>query len=222
MEQLLVRQRAAEDHGHTPLRAVVLMRTPGFIDPADGLWTNPAQNWLIQRGAAGGTGDVAILKIAPIPKDGPLQPLRLSLADIREGQPVATSGYPHGSRMPMNDVASPTFTSGIVSAVSPNAWALPGDRTELVMDAMILGGNSGGPVFDVETGGVIGLVARNYRPEYRIPHRTGDTVVPMPLSLSFIEPAHLIQFHYQDARQAWSGDRKDETGDNIISPPANG
>ncbi|MCU0722246.1 MAG: trypsin-like peptidase domain-containing protein, partial [Planctomycetes bacterium] len=92
--------------------------------------------------------DVALLKIPGTN----YRPVDVSLFDdIREGDPILTMGFPKSYKVGHDTVAS---TQGIITKymLLPNK-----EVNEIVIDAAITHGNSGGPCFDLATGGVIGL-----------------------------------------------------------------
>ena len=112
--------------------------------------------------------DLALLRV-----DGPALPvltLREETDDpVREGQAVAFMGYPLGAALGF----APVTHRGMVSAIRPVAIPSPtatqldartaarirGGAFELYqLDATAYPGNSGGPLFDVSTGRVIGVV----------------------------------------------------------------
>lgn len=110
--------------------------------------------------------DIAILQI-----EGPKLPA-LTLADsdaVREGQSIGFTGFPIGGVLGF----SPVTHRGIVSSITP--IALPGGNAQQLnprlvrqlkngtfnifqLDATAYPGNSGSPVFNVETGAVIGII----------------------------------------------------------------
>lgn len=110
--------------------------------------------------------DLAILQI-----DGPsLPPLTLSSTPtIREGQEIAFTGFPIGGFLGF----SPVTHRGIVSALTP--IAIPGANSHQLneklikqikrgsfnvyqLDATAYPGNSGSPVYDVNSGEVVGVI----------------------------------------------------------------
>ena len=110
--------------------------------------------------------DLALLRFEgsamPVLTLGPAQP-------AREGQMVAFIGFPLGSNLGL----SPVTHRGIVSAITSVALPSPSARQldsraikalkdgafELLqLDATAYPGNSGGPLFDVDTGAVVGVV----------------------------------------------------------------
>ncbi len=103
-------------------------------------------------GTIGGT-DVALLKIPP----GDYEPVPLTpLSQVKLGDPVVALGFPVSY-----DVAglSIFLTKGVVVRFNRN---FQGKVESLTTDAKITHGNSGGPCFDLETGGVIGLNTWGY------------------------------------------------------------
>jgi S1-C subfamily serine protease len=110
--------------------------------------------------------DLAIISI-----EGPALPaLKLQNSDsVREGQSIGFTGFPIGGALGF----SPVTHRGIVSSITP--IALPGGNAQQLnekliqriksgafnifqLDATAYPGNSGSPVFDVETGNVIGVI----------------------------------------------------------------
>lgn len=114
--------------------------------------------------------DLALLRI-----DGPPLPA-LALGQsraIREGQPIAFTGFPIGGSLGF----SPVTHRGIVSAITPIALPSPTARQlsgTLInrlkngafdifqLDATAYPGNSGSPVYDEETAAVIGIINMVY------------------------------------------------------------
>ena len=110
--------------------------------------------------------DLAIISI-----EGPALPaLKLQNSDsVREGLSIGFTGFPIGGALGF----SPVTHRGIVSSITP--IALPGGNAQQLnekliqriksgafnifqLDATAYPGNSGSPVFDVETGNVIGVI----------------------------------------------------------------
>jgi S1-C subfamily serine protease len=110
--------------------------------------------------------DLALLQFdgAPVPK--------LSLRDsdtVREGQSIAFMGFPIGGALGF----SPVTHRGMVSSITPIALPSPssqqlnartiaslrsGSFHIFQLDATAYPGNSGGPMFDAETGQVLGVI----------------------------------------------------------------
>lgn len=105
--------------------------------------------------------DVAVLRMPKCPSLwGNAWPcLRLGdLRGIREGDDVATCGYP--LKWEPVDSTFPDLSKGIISRIDEkfdkdNKWEV----TKLVLDININPGNSGGPVFETRSGKVLGLVS---------------------------------------------------------------
>ena len=110
--------------------------------------------------------DLAIIRI-----EGPALPaLKVQNSDsVREGQSIGFTGFPIGGALGF----SPVTHRGIVSSITP--IALPGGNAQQLnekliqriksgafnifqLDATAYPGNSGSPVFDIETGNVIGII----------------------------------------------------------------
>ncbi len=109
--------------------------------------------------------DLAILRIT----GSPLPPLQLSTEQVREGQSIAFMGFPIGGALGF----SPVTHRGIISSITP--IALPGGNADQLrgtsirrlrggtfpiyqLDGTAYPGNSGGPMFDAESGKVVGVL----------------------------------------------------------------
>jgi len=109
--------------------------------------------------------DVALLRI-----DGaPMQPLPLATAPAREGQAVAFIGFPIGSLLGFAPVTHRGLVSSVVAMALPPPNAAQLDAAAIArlrqpafdiyqLDATAYPGNSGGPLLDVDTGQVLGLL----------------------------------------------------------------
>lgn len=95
--------------------------------------------------------DVAVLEISPTALPAGANEAALQCGEHpRIGTPVAIFGHP-------GDL-SYTATRGIISSIP---WVFP---TEFIQsDAVVNGGNSGGPMISLETGKVVGIAAASYR-----------------------------------------------------------
>lgn len=110
--------------------------------------------------------DLALLKV----KGRPFPALRLAAAGTaREGMDVALVGFPIGGVLGYRHVTHRGIVASIVASALPtlnsrqlnegNAARLRAGSFELLqLDATAYPGNSGGPLFDVETGQVLGVV----------------------------------------------------------------
>lgn len=102
--------------------------------------------------------DVALLRIIEGRAAKPIRPA--NLARVRIGQPVLALGEPAGY--------GHSVSAGIVSAIRQDNYF----RTDqfIQIDALIMGGNSGGPVVDAK-GRLLGLVSYGMRsgPQFIVP-----------------------------------------------------
>jgi S1-C subfamily serine protease len=148
--------------------------------------------------------DMASLRIVPPPPGSGMKiprPLKLSATPCEEGDDVAVCGYPLGWNLHSDyfggALLSPSFSSGIISAVLPHSDAPVVNRNMLQIDAMINPGNSGGPVFNMRTGEVVGIVVS--RTENVIQTAPGQLLggqdrIVISIGLARALPIHLAQF----------------------------
>ena len=111
--------------------------------------------------------DLALLRL----EGAPLPALQLEEAGaVREGQSVALMGFPIGGAFGFSAVTHRGIIASITTAALPAATAQSldpravrrlrdGNNLEVLqLDATAYPGNSGGPLFDAETGRVLGIV----------------------------------------------------------------
>jgi len=139
--------------------------------------------------------DLSLLRIS-----GPSLPaLKIKpAADVREGQTVAFIGFPLGGALGF----SPVTHHGIISSITP--IALPaGNAAQLKdkpirrlrsgafsiyqLDATAYPGNSGGPLFDVDTGEVVGILNMVFI------KGTKEAALEKPSGISYAIPASFLQ-----------------------------
>lgn len=139
--------------------------------------------------------DLAILRI-----DGPALPaLRLRNSDsVREGQMIAFTGFPIGGALGF----SPVTHRGMVSSITP--IALPGGNSQQLnekliqrikggtynvfqLDATAYPGNSGSPVFDTDTGEIIGIINMVFIKGSR------ESALSQPSGISYAIPANFLR-----------------------------
>jgi S1-C subfamily serine protease len=138
--------------------------------------------------------DLALLKIT----GPPLPALKIkSAAEIREGQSVAFTGFPIGGSLGF----SPVTHRGIISSVTP--IALPaansaqlkekpirrlrsGSFSIYQLDATAYPGNSGGPLFDADSGEVIGILNMVFV------KGTKESALEKPSGISYAIPASFL------------------------------
>lgn len=122
-----------------------------------------------------------------------------SAATVREGQSIALMGFPLGGLLGF----APVTHRGIVSSITPVALPGPASRQlagrtvrqlrdgsfdVLQLDATAYPGNSGGPLFDVESGEVLGVVNMVFVRETR------EAALVRPSGISYAIPAsHIVE-----------------------------
>lgn len=147
--------------------------------------------------------DLALLKI-----DGPPMPA-LALRDsdsVKEGQMIAFTGFPIGEVLGF----APVTHRGMVSAVTPIALPSPNARelrasvirriqtgsfNVFQLDATAYPGNSGGPLFDAETGEVLGVI------NMILVKATKEAMLTQPSGISYAIPANYLRDLLTTARQ---------------------
>ena len=138
--------------------------------------------------------DLAILKIT----GERLSPLKLgSVSSVREGQLYAFTGFPIGMVLGLH----PVTHRGIVSAITPNV--IPMLRSEQInlkllkrlqdpynvfqLDATAYPGNSGSPLYDPDTGEVIGVINKVFVQESK------ENVLSKPSGISYAIPVNHVE-----------------------------
>lgn len=138
--------------------------------------------------------DIALLKVS-----GPVLPtLKIATTTVvREGQPVALIGFPIGGSLGF----SPVTHRGIISSITP--IALPSNHSVQLnqksirqlrngifsiyqLDATAYPGNSGGPLFDPDTGEVIGILNMVFVKS------TKESALEKPSGISYAIPARYL------------------------------
>lgn len=144
--------------------------------------------------------DVALLKFS----DSPLTPLKLGDASsVKEGQEYLMSGFPIGSALGYHVVTHKAMVSAITPAVQPvyntkqlNPHLLKRMMTEFRVfqfDAIAYPGNSGSPVYDPDTGEVIGVLNSVFVKE------TKESVLENPSGISYAIPVQYAKRLLQEA-----------------------
>lgn len=132
--------------------------------------------------------DIAILRLS----EGTLPALQLSQDKIREGLSIVFTGYPIGMVLGL----FPVTHTGIVSAISPVVIPMLRSRqlnAKLVkrlrepydvyqLDATAYPGNSGSPVYDEDSGNVIGIVNKVFVKESK------ESVLSKPSGITYAIP----------------------------------
>lgn len=139
--------------------------------------------------------DLALLRI-----EGPALPT-LSLRDsdtVKEGQSVAFTGFPLGLALGFTPVTHRASVSAITPIALPganarqlNAATIRGLKSGafniLQLDGTAYPGNSGGPLFDVETGDVVGVVNMVFI------KNTKEAALSHPSGISYAIPANHLR-----------------------------
>ena len=137
--------------------------------------------------------DLAVLKITER-----LSPLELgSVSSVREGQLYAFTGFPIGMVLGLY----PVTHRGIISAITPNV--IPMIRAEQInekllnrlqnpynvfqLDATAYPGNSGSPLYDPNTGKVIGVINKVFVQESK------ENVLSKPSGISYAIPVNHVE-----------------------------
>jgi len=146
--------------------------------------------------------DIALLRI-----DGlPLPALKLRNSDqVREGQSIGFTGFPIGGALGF----SPVTHRGMISAITP--IALPSGNSQQLnekairqlrsgtfnifqLDATAYPGNSGSPVFDIESGDVVGIINMVFIKGSK------ESALSQPSGISYAIPANFLQSLIDEAR----------------------
>lgn len=154
-----------------------------------------------RRAATDKTHDLSLLRV-----DGKaFRPVALAeKPSIREGQPVAFTGFPIGAVLGLR----PVTHKGIVSCITPIAQ--PMDRSSQLnpdliktlrrpydvyqLDATAYPGNSGSPLFEVDTGKVVGIV------NSVLVKKTKEAVLDDPTGISYAIPVRYLRALLKKAR----------------------
>jgi S1-C subfamily serine protease len=139
--------------------------------------------------------DLALLKV----EGKPLPALALGDSDlVREGASVAFMGFPIGGALGF----SPVTHRGMVSAITPIAnpgqhssqlnarlikRLMSGSYAIFQLDATAYPGNSGGPMFDEETGEVVGIINMVFV------KATKEAALSHPSGISYAIPANFLR-----------------------------
>ena len=141
------------------------------------------------------THDLALLRI----EGQPVPPVVLGNSDaVREGQAVAFMGFPIGGALGFRPVTHRGIVSSITPAVLPasNARQLTdatirgaraGDFDIFQLDATAYPGNSGGPLFDPDTGEVLGVL------NMVLLKNTRESALSQPSGISYAIPARFVR-----------------------------
>lgn len=172
---------------------MVLVHVPGATEPQ----AREAKTIAINR-----EHDLALLRISGTP----LPPVTFGdSGTVRDGQSIAFTGFPIGNSLGFY----PVTHGGIIASHSP--IALPATTMKQLdprivrslkagpfvlfqLDTTAYPGHSGSPLYDVETGDVIGIVNMGFL------KGTKDAAVGQPSGISFAVPARFLQQLLRESR----------------------
>ncbi|GAB3267121.1 S1C family serine protease [Chitinimonas naiadis] len=147
--------------------------------------------------------DLALIKIEG--EGLPALKLMEKGSNVREGQAIGFIGFPIGAALGL----SPVTHRGIISAITPIVLPSPtaqqlnekmirriktGSFSVYQLDATAYPGNSGGPLFDLESGDVIGIINMVFVKS------TKEAALSQPSGISFAVPAQYVDELLQSAR----------------------
>lgn len=138
--------------------------------------------------------DLALLKFS----DAPLTPLSLGNdAGVREGQEFLLSGFPIGSALGLHVVTHKAMISAITPAVQPvqNSKQLDPRLLKRMatqynvfqLDAVAYPGNSGSPLYDPESGEVIGVLNSVFVKD------TKENILKSPSGIAYAIPVKYVK-----------------------------
>ena len=185
---LITNAHVVQDDGNDPNGRVLMVQSReggGVLRPRRGdvVATDPAH-------------DLALIRF----EGPPIAALVLAKpGSVREGSAVALMGYPMGGALGF----APVTHRGIVSAITPVALPSPtarqldgptinrlreGSFDVLQLDATAYPGNSGGPLFDAETGAVVGVVSMGVLKGTRESALTNPSGISYAIPIEHVEP----------------------------------
>lgn len=165
---------------------MVLVRAPG----AGGSQAREAKVIALDR-----EHDLALLRIS----GAPLPVVTFGNAEaVRDGQSIAFTGFPLGNALGFHPVTHRGIIASRAPISIPGATAQQldarvvrslkaGSFTLLQLDATAYPGHSGSPVYDMDSGEVIGIVNMGFV------KGTKDSAVGQPSGISVAVPAHFLQ-----------------------------
>jgi serine protease Do len=185
-------------------RETIAVLLPGRVrdpkDPKDAKYDVQARE--VKQIAIDTSSDLALLKLS----GAALPPLKIRDSDsVREGQDVLFTGFPIGAVLG----PFPATHKGMVSVVTP--IAIPQARAAelepqtvrrltggsfpvLQLDATAYPGSSGSPVYDPDTGEVIGII------NMVLVKSTKESALSQPSGITYAVPSHHLQVLLEKAR----------------------
>lgn len=144
--------------------------------------------------------DLAVLRI----EGSPLPALKLGdSAEVREGQAVALMGFPMGGALGFRAVTHRGIVASIANVAPPAPTSRQlderlvrqlreGPLELLQLDATAYPGNSGGPLFDPDTGLVLGVLSMG------LLKSTRESALGQPTGISYAVPARHVSAMIKD------------------------
>ena len=103
--------------------------------------------------------DIAVVRLSSESQSPPAGLPFGDASDVLEGHRVATCGWPYGTQVhKVGEPVVPSFTWGLISNIMPHPHTAPDRRREYWIQMPVNPGNSGGAVFNPQTGEAIGIV----------------------------------------------------------------
>lgn len=217
VEVMAQKIQIAKENNKRPPDPLIVVNERGFLDQRDGLWTVRYSTAYVQAMHTYRPADVAIVYVGKGNAPDALRPVEISEDPCEEGDAVAACGYPHGLRLHNSGVASATFASGIVSGVLPTRDSPVMQRGLIQFDAMVLGGTSGGPLFDIHSGKVVGIVVSNYQATENVPVGQSQRTIAIPHAISFAEDSYRLRRILKHLRARYSGQPVSESETGVIA-----
>ncbi len=146
--------------------------------------------------------DLVLLEIS----NGPLQPMSLAAeSEVREGESIAFTGFPIGMVLGLY----PITHRGIISAITPvvipsnNSKNLTAKQIQRMrnrfevyqLDGTAYPGNSGSPVYDSQSGRVVGVLNSVFVKESK------ETLLERPSGISYAIPVRYVHALLKDAKK---------------------
>lgn len=165
---------------------------------------NTEQMLLATEAAMDKAHDLAVLKITE-----PLPALKLGDADaVKEGQIYAFTGYPIGMVLGLY----PVTHRGMISAITPNVIPtinagqinpkllkrLGEPYTVFQLDATAYPGNSGSPLYDVDSGAVVGVIDKVFIQQSK------ENALTHPSGITYAIPVNHVAKLLKDNGLNWS------------------
>jgi S1-C subfamily serine protease len=158
------------DMGEAGEAATLVVQLPAT---APGQRVREARIWVLDK-----AHDLVLLKI-----DGPaLPPVTLRDSDtVKEGLSVAFTGFPIGGALGFSPVTHRGMVSDVIRRLKSGSFDI------FQLDATAYPGNSGGPLFDAETGEVVGII------NMVLVKATKEAVLSHPSGISYAIPANYLR-----------------------------